>query len=329
MDELLSRAWEQLVGRLDGPLFLRFAMQPLMASLLALRAGVADARAHRSAYLWAMVSSTGQRRRLLHDGWQDVRKVFVFAIVLDTVYQVLVFRWVYPVQALLVAVVLAIVPYASLRGPATRVISRMLATLERQRQRRRADMSAVEKQLATLVSRHWPVLLLRGLIAIAFGVSLGLRPAVSVTTLTLLFAAYVLADGLLGIWIAMSGRKHRVDRWVLLLWAFTSIGIGVLMLLVGSATPGTLMLYIAGWTIGSGVFELITAIRLRREVSGEAFLGCGGLISVIFGTFLIVRPADGARLLLWLIATYAVVFGSLVVSLAIEARAFAPRIARS
>ena len=296
-------------------------MQPLMASLLALRAGLADARAHRAPYLSSIFFRTRNRRQLLRDGWMDVRKVFVFALMLDTAYQLIVLGWVYPVQALLVAVALALIPYASLRGPATRVIGRMTDDTAR---RRRISMGSVDKQLATVVARNWLVLLLRGLIAIAFGVSLWLTPGVSFAALMLLFGTYVLTDGLLGIWIAVTGRKEQVDRWLLLLWALTSVGIGVVALLVRGGTSSGAVFYIATWAIVSGVFEIVTAVRLRREVTGEAFLGCGGLASVIFGALLIVRPVDGAGMLLWLIATYAVVFGSLVVSLAIEARTFGP-----
>lgn len=121
MDEILSRTWEQLVGRFDGPLFFRFIFQPIVAALLGVRAGLADARAHKAPYLWTVFARPTERPNLLRDGWKDVGKVFVLASVLDVVYQLLVIRWVYPGQALLVAVVLALVPYALTRGPVTRL----------------------------------------------------------------------------------------------------------------------------------------------------------------------------------------------------------------
>jgi hypothetical protein len=124
MDDFTTRVWDQLVGRLDGPMFFRFALQPLMAAFLAWRAGLADARAHRAPYLWHALSEPDDRPQLLRDGWKDVGKVFVIALVLDCIYQLIVFRWIYPVQALLVAILLAIVPYAMLRGPATRITRR-------------------------------------------------------------------------------------------------------------------------------------------------------------------------------------------------------------
>ena len=124
MDQFVSRAWEQLVGRLDGPMFFRFVLQPIVATVLAVRAGLADARAHRAPYLWTVATDREARGRLVRDGFKDVGGVFVFAILLDLVYQLMVFGWIFPVQSLLVAVTLALVPYVLVRGPVTRLASR-------------------------------------------------------------------------------------------------------------------------------------------------------------------------------------------------------------
>ena len=122
--ELLARVWEQLAGRIEGPFAFRFVFQPLVAAILAIRAGVADAQDQRAPYLWSVLSDPLARPQLLRDGFKDVTRVFVFAIVLDVIYQLIVFGWVYPIQSLLVAVVLAIVPYVLIRGPVTRMKSR-------------------------------------------------------------------------------------------------------------------------------------------------------------------------------------------------------------
>lgn len=124
MEQFFARAWEQLVGRVDGPMFFRFVLQPLVATVLAVRAGLADARAHRAPYLWTVATDRGARGRLIRDGFNDVGRVFVVAILLDIIYQLMVFQWVFPVQSLLVAVALAIVPYVLIRGPVTRLASR-------------------------------------------------------------------------------------------------------------------------------------------------------------------------------------------------------------
>src|SRR6186997_2793771 len=113
--EFLARAWEQLAGRIEGPFACRFVFQPLFAAILAIRAGVADAQDQRAPYLWSVLANPLERRQLLREGFKDVTRVFVFAIVLDVIYQLVMFHWVYPIQSLLVAVVLAIVPYVLIR----------------------------------------------------------------------------------------------------------------------------------------------------------------------------------------------------------------------
>jgi hypothetical protein len=121
MDDVLARIWNDLFGRLTGPLTLRLYLQPAMAMLFALRDGLKDARAGRPAYLWTVFSHPEERRRLLAEGWKAIGKVFILAIILDVVYQLIVFRRIYPVEVLDVAVILAVVPYALLRGAITRL----------------------------------------------------------------------------------------------------------------------------------------------------------------------------------------------------------------
>jgi hypothetical protein len=115
--------WDQLAGRLEGPFVLRFVLQPLVAATFAVRAGIGDARANRAPYLWKVWSRPDQRTQLIRDGFKDVSKVFAVAIVLDVAYQWFVFRWVYPLQAVLIAVLLALVPYVLVRGPVARMAS--------------------------------------------------------------------------------------------------------------------------------------------------------------------------------------------------------------
>lgn len=122
--DLFARVWEQLAGRIEGPFAFRFVVQPLVAAVLAIRAGVADAQDQRTPYLWSVLSDPLQRPQLIREGLKDVMRVFVVAIVLDVIYQLIVFRWVYPLQSLVVAALLAFVPYVLIRGPVTRLKSR-------------------------------------------------------------------------------------------------------------------------------------------------------------------------------------------------------------
>jgi hypothetical protein len=99
----------------------RVILQPIMASLLAIRAGLRDAREGRPPYLWTIVIDPVQRPRLIREGWSSIARVFFLAIIMDVIYQLVVQRWIYPGETLIVAFLLAVVPYLLLRGPVTRV----------------------------------------------------------------------------------------------------------------------------------------------------------------------------------------------------------------
>ena len=121
MDELIARYIGDLTARVSGPMWFRFILQPTMAIIFALRAGLKDARTGKPAYFWSVVTNPAHRRDLLRDGWKDVAKVFTIAFVLDTVYQLIELHWFYPLQALLIAFALAFLPYLLLRGPFRRL----------------------------------------------------------------------------------------------------------------------------------------------------------------------------------------------------------------
>jgi hypothetical protein len=118
----LSTFWTDFIARFDGPLHFRLFVQPLMAILFAVRDGSRDAREGRSAYGWSLLTDPTQRRYLIQSGWKGISKVFVLALALDVVYQFIEWHGLKPPQALLTATVLAVIPYALLRGPANRLV---------------------------------------------------------------------------------------------------------------------------------------------------------------------------------------------------------------
>lgn len=120
MEEAIVRGLGNLALRLDGPMHLRFILQPSVAAFLAIRAGVRDARERKQPFLRAL--ATGDRRRArLRDAWAEIGTVFVVACLLDAVYQVKVHSSIHLLELLVTATLLALVPYALFRGPATRV----------------------------------------------------------------------------------------------------------------------------------------------------------------------------------------------------------------
>jgi len=128
--EFFARVWEMLIGRVDGPLTFRLIVQPTVPAIFAIRAGVRDARENRPPYLWSILTNPATRHDLLRQGLADVGKVFIVAVILDLTYEAIVYRWMYPGQALIVAAVLAFIPYLLIRGPVTR-IARLFVVLDR------------------------------------------------------------------------------------------------------------------------------------------------------------------------------------------------------
>ena len=125
MRDMFMRALMDVGDRIGGPMTFRIILQPLMAALLAFRAGLKDAQHGRPPYFWTILTDPSQRADLVREGWRSVARVFVLAIVMDVIYQLIVLRWVYPFELVLVAILLAVVPYLLIRGPVNRVVRRL------------------------------------------------------------------------------------------------------------------------------------------------------------------------------------------------------------
>ena len=124
MEEVLRRGWEDFVGRPGGPMSFRLILQPAVAIILAIQAGTRAARDGQPPFLWAILSNRRLRRELIRQGWKDVRNVFIIALVLDSIYQVIVHSSIYALELLVTATILAVVPYVIVRGLVTRLARR-------------------------------------------------------------------------------------------------------------------------------------------------------------------------------------------------------------
>jgi hypothetical protein len=120
--DLFSRMFHQILGRATGPLNFRLVVMPTVVTILAVRAHLRDVREGRPTALWAFIKDPVERRRLFRSGLKDFGRVVAVAVVLDTVYQLMVFRWLYPGEVLFIAVMCAVVPYFLVRGPITRIL---------------------------------------------------------------------------------------------------------------------------------------------------------------------------------------------------------------
>ena len=123
IEDWIARIWENLGDRIGGPLSFRLILQPVLAIISAVRAGLHDAQAGRPPYSLTILTDAADRRELLQEGWKAVARIFVLSVAIDIVYQVIVFHWVYPFELLLIAFLLACVPYVAVRGPVNRLVT--------------------------------------------------------------------------------------------------------------------------------------------------------------------------------------------------------------
>lgn len=171
-----------------------------------------------------------------------------------------------------------------------------------------------------VLARNWWALALRGLFAVLFGLAVFIWPGLTLLALVALFAAYALVDGVFSIVAAIRAAGRHARWWPLLLEGLLGIAAGVVAFLWPNITALALLYVIAAWAIVTGVFEIVAAIRLRREIEGELLLGLAGLASVIFGVLLILFPGAGALAVLWLIGGFAIAFGILLILLGFRLR---------
>jgi uncharacterized membrane protein HdeD (DUF308 family) len=170
------------------------------------------------------------------------------------------------------------------------------------------------------LARNWWVLLVRGLLAILFGVLALTRPGATLFALIVMFGAFTLVNGLLAIIAALLGRTEGIPWWALLVEGVFSVGVGIATLTWPGLTGMILLYMIAFWSIATGIFEIIAAIRLRQVITGELLLGFGGVLSILFGFLLLAYPANGALAVAWLIGIYAILFGGMLVALSSRLR---------
>jgi hypothetical protein len=121
MEDVFMRIWNDLMDRISGPMTFRLYLQPAMAIFFAIRDGLKDAREGRPYYFYSLFNDPQNRGERLREGFKAVARVFVLAIIMDLIYQSIVLRWFYLGEALIVAFILAFIPYLLLRGPVNRI----------------------------------------------------------------------------------------------------------------------------------------------------------------------------------------------------------------
>jgi uncharacterized membrane protein HdeD (DUF308 family) len=171
-----------------------------------------------------------------------------------------------------------------------------------------------------LLVSSWDMFLVRGILAILFGIATLLMPGITLVVLVVLFGAYALVDGVVLSILAFKNRKIDPDWWLALLTGLVSIAAGVLTFVWPGITAASLFYVIVAWAIVTGISEVIYAIRFRKVIDGEWLLVLDGILSVAFGILLIAQPITGALAVLWMIGVYAIAYGVILVVLAFRLR---------
>ncbi len=169
------------------------------------------------------------------------------------------------------------------------------------------------------ISARWGWILLRGILAILFGLMAFAWPLLTLGVLVLLWGGYVFADGVFALVAAVMGGQV-IPRWWLALVGILGMAAGIAIFFWPGLTAMFLLTFIGITAIVRGVFEIVGAIALRKEISNEWMLALGGLASIAFGIVVLVHPGSGAIAMVWVIATYAIAFGLLLVGLAMRLR---------
>jgi uncharacterized membrane protein HdeD (DUF308 family) len=165
------------------------------------------------------------------------------------------------------------------------------------------------------LARWWWTFVLRGALAIAFGLVSFLAPMWGVAILIGIFVAWALIDGVTSLFTGIRTRTTDRNWWLAILEGVIGIAAGVVALLLPSFATQILVLLIAAWSIVTGIVEIIMAIRLREQIKGEFWMGLAGVASILFGVLLFLFPAAGVLSLVWLIGSFAIVFGIFLVIL--------------
>jgi len=174
--------------------------------------------------------------------------------------------------------------------------------------------------LGPLFAPHWGWIALRGVAAIVFGLLAFALPGLTVAVMVAVWGAYALIDGVLALVAGWRIRDNGRPLWSVIVLGLLGIAAGVVTFVWPALTALTLILIIGFWAIAGGVFQIVAAFRLRKEIEGEWLYALSGVLSVVFGVAVVASPGAGAVALAGLIGGFAFVYGVLLVLLALRLR---------
>lgn len=169
--------------------------------------------------------------------------------------------------------------------------------------------------LTVELARWWWTFILRGIVAIAFGVFAFLAPSWGLEVLVYVFGFWAIVDGVGGLIAGWRSRAKDRTWWIEILEGVAGIVAGLIALVAPAFAAEVLLIIIAAWAIVTGVFEIYLAIKLREKIEGELWMGLAGLASILFGVILLLFPNTGALSVVWLIGAFAIAYGAFLVLL--------------
>jgi uncharacterized membrane protein HdeD (DUF308 family) len=178
------------------------------------------------------------------------------------------------------------------------------------------------------LARNWGWIVLRGVVAILFGIFAFIRPGITLSVLVLVWGIYAFADGLLALFAAFKIRDEGRPLWPLIIVGLLGVAAGIATFMVPGMTAIVLLAFIAGWAVAMGVFQIVAAIRLRKVITNEWLMGLSGLLSVAFGVLMFARPGAGALAVVWIIGWYAILFGLTLVTLGFRLKGLVAHVPR-
>jgi uncharacterized membrane protein HdeD (DUF308 family) len=162
------------------------------------------------------------------------------------------------------------------------------------------------------------MVLLRGILAILFGLVVLLLPELSISALVIIFGVFAIADGIFSIVSELRRYNELARWWVLVFEGIAGIVLGVGAMIWPQITANIFVYLLASWGLITGIFEILAAIRLRDELKGEWILVLTGITSIVFGCLLFLFPDAGMIALIWMIGLYAIFFGLLLITLSLR-----------
>ena len=170
------------------------------------------------------------------------------------------------------------------------------------------------------IARNWWMWLVRGIAAVIFGVLAYIWPGATWVAVAILFGAYAFVDGIFALAAMLQAAEHKQRWWPFLLEGIVGLAIAAITFYDIRITLLALYWTIAAWALLTGIFELVAAVQLRKEIQNEIWLIVAGVLSIVFGLLMLWFPAAGALAIIWLIAAYAIVFGFVMIGFSLRLR---------